>query len=85
MKIIGRLSKKGNMYYQTAIKEEGMDEAKFYPVFVKKSLEGKFDIISREKKVDKKGAVYELIEVADSHVFRPEVAEGEEVKFVITK
>lgn len=79
MKIIGRLSQKGNMYYQTAIKEG--EETNWIPVFVKKALEGKFEIISREKKVDKKGVVYELIEVADSHVFKPE---GEN-KFVITK
>lgn len=85
MKIIGRISAKGNKYYQTAIKEEGKEESTFVPVFVKKGLEGNFEKLSLEKKVDKRGIVYELIEVADSHVFKPEPKEGETLKYIITK
>lgn len=83
MKIIGRMSAKGNMYYQTAVNHEGSD-TEWIPVFVKKSLEGKFEFISKEKKVDKKGVVYECIEIPDKNVFKATTETGEP-KFVITK
>ena len=91
MKLIGRVSAKGNTYYQTAkrvTKEDGTEETVWYPVFLKKSLDGKFDTISREKKVDSRGIVYELIEIADSHVFEAvEDAEDgtKKTKYIITK
>ena len=39
VKVIGRISKKGNEYYQTAINVEGEQENKFIPVFLKKGVE----------------------------------------------
>lgn len=83
MKLIGRISAKGNKYYQTAINIEG-EETKFLPVFLKKGLE-KFEMVSLEKKVDKKGVVYELIEVPDKNVFHPPVGEDGKDKFILTK
>ena len=84
MKIISRISEKGNRYYQTALNKEG-EETKFVPVFVKKSLNGEFEKISTEKKVDKRGLVFEVIEINDKNVFMPKVEEGQEPHFVITK
>ena len=83
MKLIGRLSQKGNKYYQTAVNKEG-EETKFIPVFIKKGLED-FEFTSLEKKVDKLGKVYELIEVPDKNVFKPEPDENGFVKYIITK
>ena len=57
VKVIGRISKKGNEYYQTAINVEGEQENKFIPVFLKKGVE-KLNFTSMERKVDKRGVVY---------------------------
>lgn len=84
MKIIGRISAKGNTYYQTAINEPGQEKATFLPVFVKKALEGKFEFTSKEKKIDKKGVVYDLIEIPDKNAFLVTDEEGNR-KFIITK
>lgn len=84
MKIIGRISAKGNVYYQTAIKEEGKEESTFVPVFVKKALEGKFEFTSKERKVDKRGVVYDLFEIPDKNAFKTTDEEGN-IKFILTK
>lgn len=83
MKIIGRISKKGNKYYQTAVNKEG-EETKWISVFLKKGLEN-FEMISLEKKVDKKGVMYELIEIPDKNVFKPAPDETGFEKYIITK
>lgn len=70
IKIIGRISKKGVEYFQTAIKVEGEEESKFIPVFLKKGVE-KLNYISKENKVDKRGVVYTLYEVSSKNVFFP--------------
>lgn len=70
VKLIGRISKKGNEYWQTAIPVEGSEENKFIPVFLKKGVE-KLNYISQEKKVDKRGVVYTLYEVEKKNVFFP--------------
>ena len=56
VKVIGRISKKGNEYYQTAINVEGEQENKFIPVFLKKGVE-KLNFTSMERKIDKRGVV----------------------------
>ena len=68
IKIIGRISKKGVEYFQTAIKEEGREESKFIPVFLKKGLD-KLNYNSKENKVDKRGVVYTLYEVPAKNIF----------------
>lgn len=68
IKIIGRISKKGVEYFQTAIKVEGEEESKFIPVFLKKGVE-KLNYISKENKIDKRGVVYTLYEVSSKNVF----------------
>lgn len=70
MKIIGRISKKGNEYYQTAIKVEGQEESKFIPVFLKKGI-NKLNFKTKETKLDKAGVAYSLYEVEDKNVFMP--------------
>lgn len=70
VKLIGRISKKGNEYWQTAIPVEGSEESKFIPVFLKKGIE-KLNYVSQEKKVDKRGVVYTLYEVEKKNVFFP--------------
>lgn len=85
MKIIGRISKKGNEYFQTAIKDEGAEESRFIPVFLKKGIE-KLNYISKETKVDKRGVVYTLYEVDKKNCFMPVESESGKVeKVVITK
>lgn len=88
VKIIGRISKQGNEYWQTAIKVEGKEESEFIPVFLKKGVE-KLNYISMEKKVDKRGVVYTLYEIDKKNVFfpEPEVLEDGTVKrkAIITK
>lgn len=84
MKIIGRISAKGNVYYQTAIREEGKEDSIFVPVFVKKALEGKFEFTSKERKVDKRGVVYDLFEIPDKNAFKTTDEEGN-IKFILTK
>lgn len=83
MKLIGRISMKGTKYYQTALNKEG-EETEFIPVYLKKGLE-KFEIISQERKVDKRGQVYELIEVPDKNVFKPAPGEDGKIKYILTK
>ena len=82
MKIIGRISKKGEEYWQTAIKVEGQENSKFIPVFLKKGIE-KLNYQSVEKKVDKAGVVYNFYTVEDSHVFMPLDEETKEIKKAI--
>ena len=85
MKIIGRISKKGNEYFQTAIKDEGAEESRFIPVFLKKGVE-KLNYISKETKVDKRGVVYTLYDVEKKNCFMPlEPESGKIEKVVITK
>lgn len=85
MKVIGRISKKGEEYFQTAIKVEGQEESKFIPVFLKKGIE-KLNYQSVEKKVDKAGVVYNLYTVEDKNVFMPLDEETKEIKkAIITK
>lgn len=74
VKLIGRISKAGKEYLQTAINVEGQEENEFIPVFLKKGLE-KLNFISQEKKVDKRGVVYTLYEVDKKNVFFPEPEE----------
>lgn len=84
MKIIGRISKKGIEYWQTAIKEEGKEESTFIPVFLKKGIE-KLTYKSMEKKVDKRGVVYTLYDVDDKNVFIPKEEDGTVKRAIITK
>lgn len=84
VKIIGRISKKGIEYFQTAIKEEGKEESTFIPVFLKKELE-KFEYISMEKKVDKRGVVYTLYEVDKKNVFFPTEEDSTIKKAILMK
>ena len=74
IKLIGRISKAGKEYLQTAINVEGQEDNEFIPVFLKKGLE-KLNFISQEKKVDKRGVVYTLYEVDKKNVFFPEPEE----------
>lgn len=82
MKLIGRISKKGNEYLQTAIKVEGKEESKFIPVFLKKGVE-KLNYQSVEKKVDSRGVVYNLYTVEDKNVFMPIDEETKEIEKAI--
>lgn len=74
IKLIGRISKAGKEYLQTAINVEGQEDNEFIPVFLKKGLE-KLNFISQEKKVDKRGVVYTLYEVDKKNVFFPDPEE----------
>ena len=74
VKLIGRISKAGKEYLQTAINVEGQEDNEFIPVFLKKGLE-KLNYISKENKVDKRGVVYTLYEVDKKNVFFPEPEE----------
>lgn len=84
MKIIGRISKQGKEYWQTAIKEEGKNESTFIPVFLKKEIKI-LNYKTMEKKVDKRGVVYTLYEVDDKNVFMPTEEDGTIKKAIITK
>lgn len=85
MKIIGRISKAGKEYWQTAIKVEGQDESKFIPVFLKKGIE-KLNFKTKETKTDKRGVVYYLYEVEDKAVYMPLDEETKQVeRAIITK
>ena len=85
MKVIGRISKKGEEYFQTAIKVEGQEESKFIPVFLKKGVE-KLNYQSVEKKVDSRGVVYNLYTVEDKNVFMPLDENTKEIeKAIVTK
>ena len=85
MKVIGRISKKGEEYFQTAIKVEGREESKFIPVFLKKGVE-KLNYQSVEKKVDSRGVVYNLYTLEDKNVFMPVDENTKEIeKAIVTK
>lgn len=84
VKIIGRISKKGNEYFQTAIPVEGSTENKFIPVFLKKGIE-KLNYLTQEKKVDKRSVVYTLYEVDRKNIFFPVEEDGTVVKAIMTK
>lgn len=83
-KIIGRISKAGKEYFQTAINVEGQEDNKFIPVFLKKGLD-KLNYISKENKVDKRGVVYTLYDVDSKNVFMPVEENGEIARAIITK
>ena len=84
VKIIGRISKKGVEYFQTAIKVEGQEQSDFIPVFLKKGVE-KLNYKSMEKKVDKRGVVYTLYEIDARNVYMPVDENGKITKAIITK
>lgn len=85
IKIIGRISKAGKEYWQTAIKEEGKEESTFIPVFLKKGVE-KLNFERMEKKFDKRGVAYTLYEVNAKNVFFPEPKDEKDIKkAIITK
>lgn len=85
IKLIGRISKSGKEYLQTAIKTEGKEESTFIPVFLKKGVE-KLNYISKERKVDRRGEVYTLYEVEASNVFFPAKSDENDIlKAIITK
>lgn len=85
IKIIGRISKAGREYWQTAIKEEGKEESTFIPVFLKKGVE-KLNYKTMERKVDKKGVAYTLYEIEAKNVFFPEPKDENDIKkAIITK
>ena len=83
IKIIGRISKAGKEYFQTALNEEGK-ESVFIPVFLKKGIE-KLNYESMEKKVDKRGVVYTLYELNTKNVFMPTEEDGTIKRAIITK
>lgn len=84
VKVIGRISKAGKEYYQTAIRVEGQDDGVFIPVFLKKGVE-KLNYKSMEKKVDKRGVVYTLYEIPTKNVYMPEDEDGKITKAIITR
>ncbi len=84
VKIIGRISKKGVEYFQTAIKVEGKEQSDFIPVYLKKGVE-KLNYKSMEKKVDKRGVVYTLYEIDARNVYMPADENGKITKAIITK
>lgn len=84
VKIIGRISKKGVEYFQTAIKIEGQEQSDFIPVYLKKGVE-KLNYKSMEKKVDKRGVVYTLYEIDARNVYMPVDENGKITKAIITK
>ena len=86
MTIIGRISKNGSIYYQTPVQKDGEEKPEWLPVFVKKELNGEFEKVSSEKKVDKNGTIYDVIVIADKNAFRPKDENGKlSDKFIITK
>ncbi len=84
VKIIGRISKKGVEYFQTAIKVEGQEQSDFIPVYLKKGVE-KLNYKSMEKKVDKRGVVYTLYEIDARNVYMPVDENDKITKAIITK
>lgn len=84
VKIIGRISKKGVEYFQTAIRVEGQEQSDFIPVYLKKGVE-KLNYKSMEKKVDKRGVVYTLYEIDARNVYMPVDENGKITKAIITK
>lgn len=84
VKVIGRISKKGVEYFQTAIRVEGEEDGKFIAVFLKKGVE-KLNYISKENKIDKRGVVYTLYEVPAKNVFFAKNEADEIEKAIIMK
>lgn len=85
VKIIGRISKAGKEYWQTAIQEEGKEESTFIPVFLKKGVE-KLNFVTAEHKFDKRGVAYTLYEINAKNVFFPEPQNENDIKkAIITK
>lgn len=84
VKVIGRISKAGKEYWQTAIKVEGQEESKFIPVFLKKGVE-KLNYKTMERKVDKRGVAYTLYEMPAKNVFMPTEEDGQIAKAIITR
>lgn len=84
VKVIGRISKAGKEYYQTAIRVEGQEDSVFIPVFLKKGVE-KLNYKSMEKKVDKRGVVYTLYEISAKNVYMPEDEDGKITKAIVTR
>ena len=84
VKVIGRISKAGKEYYQTAIRVEGQEDSVFIPVFLKKGVE-KLNYKSMEKKVDKRGVVYTLYEISAKNVYMPKDEDGKITKAIITR
>lgn len=82
IKIIGRISKAGKEYLQTAIQIEGKEDSKFIPVFLKKGIE-KLNYNTKENKVDKRGVVYTIYEVPAKNVFMPINEETKEIEKAI--
>jgi hypothetical protein len=69
VKIIKRISKEGKDYFQIA--ENGDNETAWLPVFISTKLENKkFEIISTERKVDKNGKVFEVLEINKKNIFK---------------
>lgn len=80
IKIIKRISKEGKEYIQIA--ENLENETVWKPVFISKKLENKkFETISSERKVDKNGNVYEVLEIEKKNLFKI----PEENTYIITK
>lgn len=85
VKIIGRISKAGKEYFQTAIPVEGQEENKFIPVFFKNGVE-KLTYKTMERKVDKRGVAYTLYELDARDVFFPLEEDGQTIsKAIIMK
>ena len=84
VKIIGRISKAGKEYFQTAIPVEGQEENKFIPVFFKTGVE-KLTYKTMERKVDKRGVAYTLYELDRRNVFFPVEEDGLINKAIIMK
>lgn len=84
VKVIGRISKAGKEYYQTAIRVEGQDDSVFIPVFLKKGIE-KLNYKSMEKKVDKRGVVYTLYDVPAKNVYMPKDEADKITKAIVTR
>lgn len=69
VKIVKRISKEGKDYFQIA--ENRDNETAWLPVFISTKLENKkFEIISTERKVDKNGKVFEVLELNKKNIFK---------------
>lgn len=84
VKVIGRISKAGKEYYQTAIRVEGQDDGVFIPVFLKKGIE-KLNYKSMETKVDKRGVVYTLYDVPAKNVYMPKDEDDKITKAIVMR
>lgn len=84
VKIIGRISKAGKEYWQTAINIEGSEENKFIPVFLMKGVT-ELHYESKERNVDKRGVAYTLYEIDKRNVFFPKDENGIIERAIITK